>query len=293
VFYEDPLASIASGLFDGAKLSLNLGQTTLNISGLYSGLQHKERAKIVMTEDDLLDFVDSDTYFASKRLLVSAFLQTRNLGNFNNTLDFGGLAQVDLRNDDGEKLYSQYAALQFGFPVLSIMDIKAGGVFGIEEMDSGSAVSFAANLSAAFAVPGPLVDRLSVSGYISSGSVGEELRPYFPVTAISAGEVFTPSIAGLYTVKLGYQVNPFKSLYVNLTGTYFWRTTRDIIPGTGGTSDLEEDNLGAEVYAQSVWAPLSDLSFNLGGGAFFPAGPVKDAGAQVTWKIKFTTTLSL
>jgi hypothetical protein len=297
VYYEDPLGSIAMGLFDGVKLSLGLGQHTLYFSGLYAGLQHKERAKIVMTEDDFADYADSDNYFAPKRLFFSLFFRTRYLGGFENTLDAGGLGQIDLRNDgamaSGEKLHSQYAALQFSAPLFPGLEITAGGILGIKEQDAGSALSFAGNLSASYAVPGSLTDRLSAAAYVSSGSVGSELRPYFPLTAIAAGEVFTPSIAGLYTVKLAYQVNPLDALYVDIRGVYFWRTTRDIIPGISESIDSDSDNLGLEVYGSSVWAIRSDLSFSLGGGLFFPSGPVKDADTPLMWKIKIAAAVSL
>jgi hypothetical protein len=292
VQYQDPLGSIASGLFDGVKLSFSLGQSTLNFSGLYAGLQYKERAEIVMTEGDLADYADSDTYFAPKRLLFSLFVRSRYVGGFENTLDAGGLAQVDLR-DDGEKLHSQYAALQFGVLPVSGMDITLGGILGVKEQDAGSAVSYTGSLSASYALPVARAGRLSVSGYVSSGSAGSELRPYFPVTAIAAGEVFTPSLSGLYTAKLAYELNPLDALYVAITGRYFWRTTRDIIPGIAGSSDSEADNLGLEVYGSGVWAPRSDLSFSLGGGVFFPSGPVKDAGTPLMWKVKFAATVSL
>jgi hypothetical protein len=293
MFYEDPLGYIASGLFDGARASLNLGQNTLGFSWLYTGLQYKERAKIVMTAGDLADYSGDDTYFAASRLVGSVFWQSRFAGSFKNTLDFGVLAQIDLRNDDKEKLHSQYAVFKWSFPLFSAAEITAGGIFGIKEQDSGSAISFAGNLSAAMAVPGDLTDRISLAGFISSGSSGGDLRPYFPVTSISAGEIYTPSITGLYTAKLLYQVNPLDSLYVDLAGCYFWRTTGDIIPGVVGTSDSDADNLGAEVYATLVWSPVSDLAFSMEGGLFFPAGPVKAAETPILWKTKITATLSL
>ncbi|MDR3247369.1 MAG: hypothetical protein LBT39_01160 [Treponema sp.] len=293
VKYSDPLGSIASGLFDGATASLSLGTNSLSASALYAGLQHKERAKVVMTTGDLIDYVDEDTYFAASRLLFSLFWQSRYLFNFNSTLDFGGIAQVDLRTNNQEKLHSQYALLKFSFPVLSAVDISAGGIFGVKQQDTGSALSYTGNFSAALDVPGPLTDRVLLAGFISSGSVGGDLRPYFPVTVISAGEVFTPSIAGLYTAKVAYRIAPLRSLYVNVEGTYFWRTSRDIIPGTSATSNLDTNNLGAEFYLRTVWVPLSDLSFSLGWGMFFPDGPLKDAGVPVMWKTVIAATVSL
>jgi hypothetical protein len=293
VKYSDPLGSIASGLFDGATVSLALGTNSLSASVLYAGLQYKERAKIVMTYGDLIDYVNDDVYFAANRLLFSFFWQSRYLFNFDNTLDLGGVAQIDLRTNNQEKLHSQYALFKFSLSVLSLVDISAGGILGIKQQGSGSALSYTGNFSAALDVPGSLTDRLFLAGFISSGSVGRELRPYFPVTAISAGEVFTPSIAGLYTAKLAYQVAPIESLYVNVEGTYFWRTSRDIIPGTSASSSVDADNLGAEFYLRTVWVPLSDLSLSLGWGMFFPDGPLKDAGVPVMWKAVAAATVSL
>ncbi|MDR3247290.1 MAG: hypothetical protein LBT39_00765 [Treponema sp.] len=290
VFFEDPMGRIASGLFDGVKVTLNWEQNTLNAALLYSGLQYKERAKIIMTEGDLGDYADNDSYFAPGRLILSAFWQSRYLSD--KTLDLGALGQIDLRSQ-GEKLHSQYLLGKFSFPVFSFIDVSTGAIIGVKEQDSGGALSFAANLSLAFALPGALADQLSLSGYVSSGSVGPYLRPYFPVNALAEGEVFRPSLAGIYAVKLSYQLVPFKHTHLNATGRYFWRSTRDIIPGVAGLNNSTKDNLGAELYASGIWTPLSDLSLSLGGGVFFPSGPVKELGTEIMWKAAAAVILSL
>jgi hypothetical protein len=295
ITFEDPLGSVATGLFDGAKASLSLGPNTLNLSALYSGLQYKERAKIVMTQGDLLDYADKDIYFSAKRLLFSAFWQTRRVGNFENILDLGGLVQTDLRSSDEERLHSQYLLGKFSLPLFSVVTLGAGGIFGLKQQDSGDAFSLAGDFSAGLAVPGSLADRISLSWFVSSGSSGSSYRPYFPVTAIAGGEVFTPSLAALSVAKLLYQAKPFDSLYFDIALRYFWRTTREggIIPGIGATSDIEKDNLGAEFYTSGVWTPLSDLSFSLGWGLFIPDGPVKDVSTTTLWKLTTAMTLSL
>jgi hypothetical protein len=154
-------------------------------------------------------------------------------------------------------------------------------------------MAYAGSLSLAFAPPGTLADRLILAGYVSSGSAGRTLRPYFPVTSISEGDVYTPSLAGLYTAKLAYQVRPVQQLYCALTGRYFWRTLLDIIPGISAVNNSSKYNLGAELYAFLTWTAFSDLSLNLGGGMFFPAGPVKEANTPRRWKIEVVATLSL
>jgi hypothetical protein len=142
-------------------------------------------------------------------------------------------------------------------------------------------------------VPGFPADRLSAGLYVSSGSSGRDLRPYFPVTAVSGGEVYNPSLSGLYIAKLVYQVKPLEVLYLNSAFRYFWRTTRDIIPGIAITNNSGQYQLGAEIYASSVWTPLSDLSFSLGGGLFFPDGPLKDADIPLMWELGIGISVSL
>jgi hypothetical protein len=291
--FQDPLVAVASGLFDGFKASFSQNKNTLNASVLYAGLQDKEEAKIVMTQGDLNDYIDKDNYFASQRLITSVFGQSRYIGNWDNILDLGVLAQFDLRDDNTERLHSQYVLGKFRFPVASVLDVSTGGIFGIKEQDSGSALSFAFNISASFPVPGPLIDQLSVAGLVSSGSADRQLRPYFPISTLAEGEIFTPSLAALNTAKLVYRVRPLDTVFFNLTGCYFWRTTHEVIPGIAALNNSDKDNLGLELYASGVWAVLSDVALNVGGGAFFPDGPVKEANTDILWKFNIAITLSL
>jgi hypothetical protein len=293
IHFEDPLGLTVSGLFDGAQVSLNRDRNTLNAALLFSGLQYKERAKIVMTTADLEDYMKDAEYFAARRLIFSLSWQSRYLGNQDNILDLGLLAQVDLRTGPQEKLHSQYLVGKFTFPLSPLLDMGTGLILGVKEQDSGSALSYAGHISLNFAVPGALADKLSFTGFVSSGSVGRVLRPYFPVTSLADGEVFTPSLAGISTLKLSYQIKLTSLLYCSLTGRYFLRTTRDIIPGITSFNNSAVYSLGVEFYASAVWSILSDLSLNAGAGVFIPTGAVKEAGTPVMWKLSAAVTLSI
>lgn len=295
LWHQDPLGIIAEGLFDGARFTMNLGQHTLEASALYAGLQHKDAAKIIMTEGDLNDHLKDDAYLAPRRLLTSLFWQSRQAG-LGSVLDAGGLAQFDLRDGGGEKLNSQYGLGKFTVTLARVFDLSLGGVIGAKQQDSGNALSLAGNLSAAWALPGPLVDRLVLEGYVSSGSGDTGLAPFFPVSSVPAGDVFTPGQAGLATAAVRYQTASLNTLYLEIKGIYFWRTTTDIIPGVaavpqeGGTG---RKDLGAEMYLSAGWRPFSDLGFTLGGGIFLPSGPVKEAGMKTLWQVKAAAVLSL
>jgi hypothetical protein len=295
LWYQDPLGLIAQGLFDGARLTLNMGQHTLEASALYAGLQHKDAAKIIMTQGDLTGYLEDGSYFAPRRLLASLFWQARQAG-LGSVLDLGGLAQFDLRDSGGEKLNSQYGLGKFTLTLAKVFDLSLGGVIGAKQQDSGNALSLAGNLSAAWALPGPPVDRLVLEAYVSSGGGDKGLVPFFPVSSISAGNVFTPGQTGLATATARYRISPHTTLYLELMGVYFWRTTTDIIPGVAALprkGDTDRKDMGAELYLSAAWRPFSDLGFTLGGGVFLPSGPVGDAGMETTWQIKAATTLSL
>jgi hypothetical protein len=51
--------------------------------------------------------------------------------------------------------------------------------------------------------------------------------------------------------------------------------------------------LGGEAYAGLTWAPVSDVSFTLGGGAFFPqTGKAFAPDTAVRWRVALETILS-
>jgi hypothetical protein len=51
--------------------------------------------------------------------------------------------------------------------------------------------------------------------------------------------------------------------------------------------------LGGEVYGGLTWAPVSDIAFTLGGGAFFPQwGKAFNADTSPRWRVSLETILS-
>jgi hypothetical protein len=75
--FQDPAGLIASGLFDGAGGSVNLGVGRFSLGAYYTGLLYKETAKIILTSGDLerykkpLDSAGLAGYFASRRVLLA------------------------------------------------------------------------------------------------------------------------------------------------------------------------------------------------------------------------------
>jgi hypothetical protein len=65
--YTDPLGIMAAGLFDGAAVSLGLGENRLSLGAFYTGLLYKKTANITMSGRDLMDYAEGDHYWAPPR----------------------------------------------------------------------------------------------------------------------------------------------------------------------------------------------------------------------------------
>jgi hypothetical protein len=142
-------------------------------------------------------------------------------------------------------------------------------------------------------VPGAVPDMLQAEIRWSSGAVNKDVRPFAPVTTVAQGQVFTPKLSGLMTLKGKYTIRLHKSFSTSVEGTYFIRTDGETLTGAdypASTSRL----LGGELYGTLLWVPASDLVVTMGGGAFFPdTGDVFVSNAPVWWKVTAGIMLSL
>jgi hypothetical protein len=265
--YSDPLGYVASGLFDGLNMTLHTRLVQVSLGGFYTGLLYKESADVVMSADDLLEFVDEDVWFAPRRTLLAA-QGTLGIGG-SGSLTLGGLAQFDLR--DGGRLHSQYILGKAAASPLRGIDAEAGGVFGFVEPE-GQAVSYcgAFSVNAGLALPTPWNDRLAVGLWWFSGAVNEEIGPFLPLTALSPGTVFSPRQSALMLPRLVYTGRLHRALSLEVRALYFMRTDTETL--RDGEMEFISDSymLGGEFYAMLVWVPFSDVSFSLGGGVFLP-----------------------
>jgi hypothetical protein len=296
---REPLNLAMNGLFDGLALDFDLGKTRLSTGAFYSGLLYKKTAYIVMSPGDYADYYDRDQYFASRRLVFALGWEIPALFNTGAILDLGITGQFDLNGVDDQtdgdgNIHSQYALAKFTLPFLNYFNAELGTLLGIIEEDRRS-------LGLCFAVSGGLVwlppdganDRLSLTMDLSSGSWNDTMRAFLPINTIAQGKVLRPNVSGLALAELGYTVRLHNSLSAEAQGAYFFRTDSHTYndPGLDGAS--LSPLLGGEIYGSLAWAPVSDISFTLGGGAFFPqSGKAFAADAPVKWRVSLETILS-
>jgi hypothetical protein len=321
--YREPVNLVMNGLFDGLALSFDLGKTRLSAEAFYTGLLYKKTAYIVMTPGDFADYQEQDRYFASRRLGFSLGWEIPGVFNTGGAISLGITGQFDLnepedqsdqsdtgeaetdtidqadepdRLDEGAKIHSQYAMAKFTLPFLNSFNAEMGillGLLEIEQIDWSQGFCFAVSGGLAWLPPGGMNDRLSLNMALSSGSWNDTVNAFLPISTIAQGKVLRPKLSGLALMEAGYIVRLHQALSADVRAAYFFRTDTRTYDDSGLDGDSLSPLLGGEIHAGLTWAPVSDVSFTLGGGAFFPQlGKAFAADASTRWRVSLETILS-
>jgi hypothetical protein len=279
---------IAAGLFDGLSGSAGLGWARISLGVLYTGLLYKETAEILMTAEDRerylmpLNYANPETYFASRRILLPLDLEFSDLAS-RLSLALTLLAQIDV--NDAPALHTQYLAARFGVEAADTLRLTATGIGGLAEHDGADPQAhFAAALGADWDFPGAVADMLSAELRWGSGAVNDTVGVFTPVSGISQGSVFTPSLPGLMGLRAVYTARPHTSLSLSGEGAVFWRTDVETFQDKDLDGASKDRYLGPEIHGSLIWAFQSALRLTAGGGLFFPGGALlKDA--DIRWKV--------
>jgi hypothetical protein len=296
--FEDPAGLVASGLFDGAALSVNLGGGRLSLGAYYTGLLYKETAKILLTPGDLdrygkpLDAAGLEGYFASRRVLLALTGEFPGLTS-RTGLSAQAMAQFDV-NGGEDRLNTQYLELRFTAEPADPLHVNAGGIGELAQGQGETWGSMAAFAGADWEVPGVLTDLLSAELLWTSGRANNTLRAFTPVSGRSAGNVFDGGTGALMKASLSYRARPDARFSLEAGAGYFIRTDVETL----GDADLDGASssrlLGGELYGSLVWAPDPAFRLSAGGGAFFPGwGGAYREGAPVKWKVNAGLLMSL
>jgi len=288
--YADPMVFAATGLFDGARFTMELPMGTINAGAYYTGFLYKETAQILMTFTDMMKYAEPwnknlGKYFASRRFLTAVRWDMPLKEIINLSAEF--LLQFDVNGED-EYLHSQYGEVKAEFSPFSGMGITAGALFEIMEGEDGNSCgAFGLLASMKMDVPGPLNDWLNASFKLTSGPFNDNSIAFTPISCVSQGDVFPGTISGLAYPSATYSVRLLDTLFVQGSLRYFISTYDH--------SDTDGDNLyGAEMWASAAWQPLEDIRLTVGTGVFFPGlGNVYPKGTDTMWKLNAVLALSL
>jgi hypothetical protein len=296
--FGDGPGMLASGLFDGLAGTFGLGTVRLSGGVYYTGWLYKGAAEILMTQRDRtsraqpLDYGDFfNTYPASSRMLVSFAGDFPDLSS-RTSLGIGVLAQFDLNGGDAP-LHSQYLNASYGIEAADALRLTVTGVGGlVENAGKDPALCLAAALGADWEIPGATADMLSAELRWGSGAVSTRVVPFLPVTSITQGFVFTPTLSGTMNARISYAVRPLSAFSFSAAAVVFGRTDVETFGDTELDGASKNRYLGAEFYGQLVWAPESVLHFSGGGGVFFPGGAFRE-DARPRWNVNAGLVLAL
>jgi hypothetical protein len=296
--YRDSAGMIASGLFDGLSGAFGFGWGRLVIGGFYTGFQYKERAEILMSQEDRdsygldLDYNDLDTYFASRRMLIPLCLEFPDLAS-RLSLALSGLAQIDLNKDPAPALHTQYLEAHIGIEALDSLRLNVTGIgerLAYEGLDPKR--SYAAALGLDWDTPGEAADMLSLELRWGSGVSGENLGAFLPVNGIAQGTIFSETLSGLMNARAFYTARPREKLSFSLGTIFFWRTDLETFKDSQLKAGAKDRFLGTEVYGTLIWSPDSALRLTAGGGAFLP-GPAFTEEANPRWEVRAGMVVAL
>ena len=295
--YTDPLGYIAAGLFDGASISLDAGGGSVSLGAWYTGLLYKERANITMTPAELksyntvLDYEDfTNTYFAPRRVISVLGWEHPNLAE-RARIQLALLGQFDLAAEDS--LHSQYLTGKLSVPVNALV-FDLGGCLELMEFSDKYKIALAGELGVSWMFTAA---RLSLSGRYAGGVTENNdsmITAFLPLSTVYQGEILKAKFSGLSVVSLNYLGRLHRTFSTGLAASCFMRSDLGTYTGYPITAGADDGYiLGTEMFGRLLWAPVSDIQINLGGGAFLPALGNVDRNAAMHWRVEMNFILAL
>ena len=302
MYQSDPLGLIASGLFDGARVSYDSAVGSFYAGTWYTGLLYKKRLNIEMTAADYeltnghLDSGDyGNTYFAPKRMLAGLGWEHLSLGG-ELSASAALLGQFDLSGGD-PSLNSQYIAGKAIMPFNAFsygFSLGLGGCFELIQQSGEFGTGFLAELGLGFVPPIRANSKLSLLARYASGSSDSNTFAFILVTTIGQGNILGAKLSGITMIQVDYSARLLDTLSAGISSSYFIRNdnkTFNAYPLSEGTSG--GNLLGNEFFARLLWRPFSDIQVNLGGGVFLPSMGDATPKADSSWRVELNVALLL
>jgi hypothetical protein len=294
--YVDPLGIIAAGLFDGAKVSIDLGEGSISAGAWYTGLLYKERAHITITPEELqsyntvIDYDDfTNTYFAPHRAFAALGWEHRGMAGLAQA-QFALLGQFDLAAENA--LNSQYLAGKVSVPIDAFV-FTMGGCLELMEYADEYKIALMGELGITYMFT---ASRFSLSGRYSSGRAEDRsLMEFIPLTTVDQGNILNAKLSGLSVISLDYLSRLHQTFSAGITASCFLRSDLGTYNGYPVAADGNTDDniLGTELFARLLWSPVSDIQINMGGGGFLPAMGNTNRNAPILWRVELNLILAL
>jgi len=309
--YSDPMALVASGLFDGVRVSRNTMRGTLGMGVWYTGLLYRHRANIAMSDTDAdalqyeFDWNDfANTYFASRRLVAALYWEHPSVAERMH-LNVALIGQADL-NNTYRVYHNQYFVARAGLAFQRLI-LELGGAFEVGQATYETAtgtnvdlkIGFAADIGLHWMPPARFYNMLSLTGRFTGGKAESgPMSAFTPITSLSHGHILRAEIPGLSILGLAYTARLRPTFSAALSAMHFLRSDRvtyTAFPLIDDPADNPVDNrfLGTEFFARFIWSPVSEITMNLGAGAFLPSLGDVAPSTDPLWRVELAVTFAL
>jgi hypothetical protein len=290
--FSDATRLILDQTLDGVQVSLQFSGFQVMLAGAYSGFILNPSSNIRISQLDWSEANDNSVFFGPKRIITQAFVG-------NDGFAVQALAQFDMRGANaGNTFNTQYLGV-VGVPRLSpnfYLDYHFTASYGQSTQGGKTTniISALGGLGVRFYAEQLADSRAFAKVTYATGSVPLVLLTnnlsfdnFTPISQPTIGLAFSPQLANILYVDLGYSLRPFAGnqsvILTNiepLVGAriYF----RDPLPLliTGGPADMLVQDLnpgskalylGTEITAGVKARLFSDLGLSVVGGMFLPS----------------------
>ncbi len=290
--FSDATKLILDHTLDGVQINLLFSGFQIRLAGAYSGFLLNPSSNVRISEEDRTEVNANSVFFGPKRIVTQAFFGSDGFA-------VQALAQFDMRGNTGTEIVNtQYLGIA-GTPRLSAnfyLPYHLTASYGQSTVGNKTTnlISALAGLGLQFYAEELAASRAHVQVTYATGFTPVVLllnnfsfNNFLPISPPTIGLAFSPRLANLLYVDVGYSFRPFagnsSSLLSNIEPLVAARVFfRDPVPllltGTPAevlVNDLNPTStalyLGTEIEAGVVARLFSDLGLSVRGAVFLPS----------------------
>ncbi len=312
--FSDATGLILNETMDGAQVSFLFSGYRILLAGAYSGFLLNPSSNVRISADDWLEAGNNSEFFGPKRIIAQAMV-----GSEGFTLQ--ALAQFDLRGEDnGEIINTQYLGIA-GTPPLSAhfyLDYHLTASYGQSTVadKTTNLISLLGGLGVRFYAEELYASRAHARVTYATGFTpivllleDFSLDDFRPISQPTLGLAFSPRLANLLYLDVGYSLRPFagnpSAALSNIEPlarvlVFF----RDPVPfwASGAPADILVNDidpnsnalyLGTEIEAGVLARLFSDLGLSVIGGVFVPNSAAFTSDRDMGFVLKLEASFAM
>lgn len=287
----DRSGRVLSGLADGGRGELSIGNASFFLAAGYRGLLYKKDALSFLDADDAAAQADSGRYLAPSRAVAGAgFRLAEILPGQDAGLEAWGQADLEVSGTATHSVYLEPSAegrlgRNFRWSAWGVLAAATGADAGKPAFAAGGLLRWTLPEAAGF--------RLAASARWASGD-SSSVAAFLPASRSPAASVAPFAFSGVAAAGLSAGAAPLSGLDLSFSLDALFSTGAEVPADEGLRPGAAGPYVGSEAVLAASWRAASDLSLRASAGAFVPnASDVYEAGAAPRFKGELGLVLSL